>query len=74
MKRILGALAIAVAVAPLGAFAQSKTPEPNLCLNACQVEYENAVRACTNANDQAACVQTADGAFKTCMAVCPANK
>jgi hypothetical protein len=74
MKRILGALVFALAVAPLGLLAQSKAPEENVCLRACQVEYDSAVRACANAANQAACVQTADGAFKTCMAVCPANK
>jgi len=74
MKRMLGALGIALIIAPLGALAQSKAAQDNVCLQACQVEYEDAVRACGNSNNQAACEQTAAGALKTCMAVCPANR
>ena len=72
MKRIFGAVAVAMALAPLGVLAQSKeSPQENICLRDCQVEYDHAAQACGN---QAACLQTAGGAFKTCLATCPANK
>ncbi len=71
MKRIFGAVALAMALAPLGALAQQPARPPDLCLRACSVEYDNAVAKC--GNDQA-CAQAADGAYKTCVAVCPANK
>jgi hypothetical protein len=74
-KRIVGATALALALSPLVALAQSPAPPgPNVCVNACKVEYDNQMRACTDGANGDACRQAATDAYTTCLAVCPPNR
>jgi hypothetical protein len=74
IKRLVGATAVALALTPLVALAQSPQPGANVCATACRVDYENQLRTCAAANDKDACDQAAVAAYTTCLAVCPANK
>jgi hypothetical protein len=75
LKRIIGATALALALSPLVALAQSPGPPgPDVCVNACRVEYDNQLKACSGKANEDACDQAASAAYTTCLAICPADK
>lgn len=68
--RILVATALAVSLSSLLGLAQSTE---NVCVVACQFEYERQVEKCT-ATDRETCVDGAGRAYRTCVAICPGTK
>ena len=65
--RILVAAALATSLAPFLGLAQSAE---NVCVTACQFEYERQIEKCTR-TDREACVDAAARAQRTCLATCP---
>jgi hypothetical protein len=70
LVRILVATALAAALSPLLGLAQSTA---DVCVTACQLEYERSVEKCTG-TDRDACANNAGSAYRTCMATCPGDK
>jgi hypothetical protein len=70
LVRVLVATALAASLSPLLGLAQSAQ---NVCVTACQFEYERQVEKCNGA-DRQACVDAAGATYRTCLAACPGDR